>query len=172
MKVKNGYNCINPSTMVTTKTTFSMVYLLMFCSCSITQTKSIKMTEWLIGTWEQKTLKGSVYETWQKTDKNSLSGKSYVITGKDTIIFETIRLVNANGHLSYIPAVRDQNEGVAVHFQGKTISERLLVFENKMHDFPQVISYAKITGDSLKAEISGTRNGKYDRRHFLMKRIK
>lgn len=152
---------------------FSMVAaLLTLCTCTVKNPSNIKKIEWLVGTWEHKTSKGSIYETWRKADGNELVGKSYVIKNKDTILFESIRLVHEQRKLFYIPAVKDQNEGTPIRFEGKRISETHLVFENKMHDFPQVISYKKIGEDSLKAEISGLRNGKEERRYFPMRRIK
>ena len=128
--------------------------------------------EWLIGTWELKTTKGNIYETWRKAHGNELIGKSYMLKNKDTIVFETIQLVQQQDGIFYIPSVKDQNAGAPILFKGKAISQKQLVFENKMHDFPQVISYAKINNDSLQAEISGLKNGKQDRRYFSMKRIK
>ena len=146
--------------------------LLTLCTCTVKNPSNIKKTEWLIGTWEHKTSKGSIYETWRKAAGNELVGKSYVIKNKDTILFENIRLVHEQGELVYIPAVKDQNEGTPIRFWGKRISETHLVFENKTHDFPQVISYKKISEDSLKAEISGLRNGKEEQRYFPMRRIR
>lgn len=51
------------------------------------------------------------------------------------------------------------------------MSETQLVFENLKHDFPQIISYTKVTSDSLVAEISGTKNGQKQKQIFPMKRI-
>ncbi|MCD9855489.1 DUF6265 family protein [Epilithonimonas sp. JDS] len=159
--------------MMTRKRNCSIVAaLLMLCSCTIKNTYSIKNAEWLVGTWEHKTSKGSIYETWKKINRNELSGYSYMIKNKDTIIFETIRLVNEHGKIFYIPAVNDQNSGAPVRFSEKKISGPALTFENKMHDFPQVISYIRIGNDSLKAEISGLRNGKDEHRYFPMSRLK
>ena len=146
--------------------------LSLICGCTAKQSGRIKTMQWLTGTWEHKTLKGSIYETWKKVNRHELKGKSYMIKNKDTIFFETIRLVQEKGRLFYIPAVKDQNGGVSVRFEGKKTSENHLVFENKLHDFPQVISYKMISTDSLMAEISGLRNGKEDRRYFPMKRVR
>jgi Domain of unknown function (DUF6265) len=95
-----------------------------------------------------------------------------MIKNKDTVVFETIKLIQEKNILFYIPVVKDQNQGAPIRFKEKIISETQLVFENKMHDFPQLISYSKINGDSLRAEISGLKNGKEDRRYFPMKRIR
>ena len=146
--------------------------VILFYACSAKSGNNIENSEWLAGTWENKTPEGSVYETWSKSKDNEYAGKSYMVNEKDTVIFETIRLVQEQDGLFYIPAVKDENNGLPVRFAGKTISETQLVFENLQHDFPQIITYTKIGADSLVAEISGMINGKEERQTFPMKRVK
>lgn len=142
------------------------------CAWTTMPTNHITKAGWLIGTWENKTPRGSIYETWNKETNNEFSGMSYLIKEKDTIVFENIRLIQEQDGLFYIPTVKNQNGGLPVRFTAKTISETQLVFENRQHDFPQIISYTKIHSDSLVAEISGTKNGQERRQTFSMKRIK
>lgn len=155
-----------------TKFLILFVGLTTICAWTTKQTNDIKKAEWLIGTWENKTQRGSIYETWSKTNENEFSGMSYIIKEKDTVVFENIRLVQEQDDLFYIPTVKNQNDGLPVRFSTKTISETQLVFENPQHDFPQIISYTKITADSLVAEISGTKNGQERKQTFPMKRVK
>lgn len=155
-----------------TKFLILFVGLTTICAWTTKQTNDIKKAEWLIGTWENKTQRGSIYETWSKTNENEFSGMSYIVKEKDTIVFENIRLVQEQDGLFYIPIVKNQNDGLPVRFSTKTISETQLVFENPQHDFPQIISYTKITADSLVAEISGTKNGQERKQTFPMKRVK
>ena len=155
-----------------TKFLIALVGLAILCAWTTKQTSDIKKAEWLIGTWENKTQRGSIYETWNKTNDNEFSGMSYIIKEKDTIVFENIRLVEEQDGLFYIPTVKNQNDGLPVRFATKTISETQMVFENPKHDFPQIVSYTKITSDSLVAEISGTKNGQERRQTFPMKRVK
>jgi Domain of unknown function (DUF6265) len=154
------------------KIVVAIVGVLMFCSWAVHQKTNIKKAEWLIGTWENKTPRGSMYESWTKINDAELSGKSYILKEKDTVVFETIRLVQENNSLFYIPQVKNQNGGLPVRFTAKTVSDIELVFENPQHDFPQIISYTKINADSLVAEISGTINGKERKQTFPMKRMK
>lgn len=158
--------------MKTLKFFITIVSLIILCALTRKQTYDIKKAEWLIGTWENKSLKGSIYETWSKTNDIELSGKSYILKEKDTIVFENIRLVQETDSLFYIPIVKNQNEGLPVRFSAKTISETQLIFENPQHDFPQIISYTKINTDYLTAEISGTKNGQNRKQTFPMKRVK
>lgn len=155
-----------------TKFFITVVSLAILYAWTIKRTNDIQKAEWLIGTWENKTKKGSIYETWTKADNNELLGKSYTVKDKDTIIFENIRLVQENEKLFYTPTVNNQNDGLPVRFAAKTISANQLVFENPEHDFPQIITYTKITSDSLIAEISGTKNGQKRKQTFPMKRVK
>lgn len=141
-------------------------------SASITlQSGEIDQAGWLIGTWENKTSKGSIYETWSKINSNEFSGKSYIVKESDTIVFETIQLIQERNGLLYIPTVKSQNEGLPVPFTSTAISDTRLIFENLKHDFPKIISYTKITADSLVAEISGTKDGKYHRQSFPMRKV-
>ncbi|WP_340062975.1 DUF6265 family protein [Ascidiimonas aurantiaca] len=155
-----------------TKFFIAIVGSILLCAWTTVQTNDIKKAEWLIGTWENKTPKGSIYETWNKTDDRNILGKSYIIKEQDTLIFETIQLIQEHDGLYYIPTVKSQNNGLPVRFSVKTISNTQMVFENTKHDFPQIISYTKITTDSLVAEISGIKNGLERKQIFPMKRMK
>lgn len=127
-------------------------------------------TKWLIGTWEQKTARGNMYETWVKASSTEFHGKSYVVKEKDTMVFENIKLAQQADGLFYIPTVKNQNGGKPVSFKAKTVSATEMVFENPAHDFPQQISYKQLGKDSLVAEISGTVNGKFKSQKFKMRR--
>lgn len=151
---------------------FVITGLIVLCGWTMQHNNEIKKAEWLIGTWENKTSRGSIYETWIKISNDEFSGKSYLLKEKDSIVFETIRLVQEQDSLFYIPTVKSQHEGLPVRFALKTISDAALVFENPQHDFPQIISYTKINTDSLVAEISGMKNGDQRKQTFPMKRVK
>lgn len=142
----------------------------LFCSWQAQSEKQISKAQWLLGTWENRTKKGSVYETWTKAGEDVFSGRSYMLKDKDTMVFENIRLVQEAGRLVYIPVVKEQNKGQAVRFELKSVSDNELVFENPAHDFPQLIRYTRITSDSLVAEISGTVKGSLRKQSFPMKR--
>lgn len=133
---------------------------------------SIVKTKWLLGTWENKSSRGSIYETWTKVSATEMNGKSYALKDLDTIFYETIKLVQEPEGLYYIPTVKNQNDMLPVKFTLKSISESAMIFENPDHDFPQMISYSLIEPDSLVAEISGIKNGKLRKQQFPMKRIR
>ena len=92
------------------KTVLAIFSVIIFCSWSLQPKNEIKNAEWLIGTWENKTPNGTIYETWAKVSDIEFSGKSYMLKEKDTIVFETIRLIQENNNLFYIPKVKNQND--------------------------------------------------------------
>jgi hypothetical protein len=149
----------------------AVIGILVILTCGSCTGQQITKAEWLIGTWENSTPKGSIYESWTKVNDTEFAGKSYITQEKDTLVFETIRIVQERDALLYIPAVKNQNAGLPVRFTLKTISNTQLTFENQGHDFPQVISYTRISSDSLVAEISGMINGQERRETFPMKKL-
>ncbi|KAA2223360.1 DUF6265 family protein [Chryseobacterium sediminis] len=136
------------------------------------QQSETKKIEWLLGTWETKTSKGNLYETWTRKSHTEFQGKSYYLKQKDTLFLESVRLVEKEKKLHYIVSVKNHNHEQPVDFASKAIKDpALLVFENLQHDFPQTITYKKVGKDSLFAEISGIMNGKMARQAFPMKKI-
>jgi hypothetical protein len=133
--------------------------------------KKIDKALWLTGTWENKTTKGTMYESWKQVSDYELSGKSYIIKEKDTVLLESVQLKEEENQLYYIPTVKNQNNGLPVRFALKRISAKEMVFENPGHDFPQVITYTQWGSDSLVAEISGVRNGQVLKQTFPMKKV-
>lgn len=140
-------------------------------ACASEQPRGINDAAWLIGTWENKTPEGSVYETWRKKNDHEYWGTSYLLKGKDTVVLESLRLVEEQDGLFYIPTVADQNNGQPVRFDCKTNSGSEITFENPRHDFPQLISYKKLNNDALVAKISGLENGQKHEQSFPMQRV-
>ena len=130
----------------------------------------LEKAEWLLGFWGNTSPEGNLTENWEKTNDSVYAGHTYFVIGKDTVFTESITLEEANGKLAYVAAVSDQNGGKAIRFEMTSGTENQLVFENPKHDFPQKITYNKITNDSLVAEISGIKDGKPSTEQFAMKK--
>ena|SRR6478672_11804984 len=156
------------------QTILSAVLLSMFAaSCNDgkkNKTRELTKAEWLIGTWENKSPNGDLSESWQKENDSLYKGQSFFIKGKDTIHSESITLAETHGEVKYSPQVKGQNNDQPVDFKMTSATDKQVVFENPTHDFPQKITYAKITKDSLVAEISGKQQGKPASEKFGMKR--
>jgi hypothetical protein len=151
--------------------------LFLFClscllaGCAVDTTK-IDLISGLPGIWKMETESEVVYESWTQKSDCEFAGTSYLIRAGDTIVLETIRIIEEGEELFYIPTVSNQNDGKPVRFTASLVSSTKLVFENAAHDFPQKISYRWITADSMVAEISGTIGNEIRKREFPMKRIK
>ncbi|MEO5996880.1 MAG: DUF6265 family protein [Chitinophagaceae bacterium] len=149
-----------------------IVCFVFFCSWLIVDQSLINKAAWVIGTWETKTQRGIVYETWTKVSDVEFMGMNYTLKDSDTAVMENIQLIQKQNSLFYIPTVKNQNNNLPVSFSLKTISDNQLVFENAKHFFPQIISYRRVRDDSLVAEISGIINGRERKQAFPMRRIK
>ena len=92
---------------------------------------------WVLGKWQVN--ESDSFEEWDRVDDNLYRGKGYEIRKNDTLVTETITIVQKGKEIFYIPSVTDQNEGKPVSF--KLVSKKAgeLIFENKDHDFPQRI---------------------------------
>jgi len=132
----------------------------------------LEKANWLIGKWQNSSPEGVSTEIWEKKNDSIFVGISYFVTGKDTISSEKISLEQKGNKLFYIPIVTDQNNGQPIVFTMTSSTLNSLVFENPIHDFPQIIIYKQITKDSLLAVISGKINGIVNSQNFPMKRIK
>jgi len=108
----------------------------------------------LAGTWQMPQEKGMLYEVWELDSDTMLLGRSFSVSGKDTIPEETVQLSWSKGAITYSPTVVDQNKGLPVIFTLKSIGISGFLFENKAHDFPQRIRYQP-KGDTLLASVSG-----------------
>lgn len=125
--------------------------------------------EWLLGNWENNTPEGNFSENWKKVNDSVFSAESYFATDGDTTFAETVILNEVLGEMAYTVTVPSQNDEKPVHFEMTSIDESQVTFENPAHDFPNKISYRKITNDSIVAEISGKGDNKESLK-FPMKR--
>jgi Domain of unknown function (DUF6265) len=122
--------------------------------------KSMKNIEWLAGNWTMETKKGNIYENWKLIDDNKMEGISYKVFKKDTTMRETMELILENGDIFYIATVKDQNNGEPVRFKMTDGNRRHMEFENREHDFPQMIKYTWKQNDRFEVEIFGLIKGK------------
>ena len=152
-----------------------IAFLLIIClsSCGNNKKESISNVKWLIGTWQHSDDFGNIsYETWKEVSSNELSGKSYVISENDTAVFETLNIKYDKGTLCYFVQVLDHNDNQTIKFSSKFIDAGKMEFENPQHNFPKIITYQKISNDSLVAVISGALDGAPCEFDLRMSRVK
>ncbi len=138
------------------------IIFLVSCKKNSSENKFAKLEKmnWLIGNWEQTLPDGTLKETWTKQNDSTFSGDSYFINTKDTVHFESIQLVQKAEQLTYIATVVGQNSEKPVAFKLTSDTDDTFTFENPAHDYPQKISYKKVSDTSLIASISGKQQGK------------
>ena len=147
--------------------------LVVVASCQNKSEKKFDKLEkmnWLIGSWEQKLPDGTISESWTKENDSTFSGKSFFIKDKDTVHSESIVLIQKKEDLLYIPTVIGQNNDEAVTFTLSSDIDNTFSFENPTHDYPQKITYKKISETNLLATISGKQLGKDSQENYPMKK--
>jgi hypothetical protein len=124
----------------------------------------------LAGVWKAHAYAKTIFESWTLINEHELSGFSYALKGKDTIVFEQTRILESGQETNYLAIVRGENEGKEVAFKMISIANKTFVFENPKHDFPQRVIYQFIGSDSLHAWVEGIHQGKNSREDFYYKR--
>jgi hypothetical protein len=147
------------------KYTVIICLLLVFIDRSMAQQpaysdKEFKPLHGLAGLWKMDAKRGAIYEEWQVKSDGQLSGKSYKLNNKDTIVLENVIISLQGNDIFYTPVVRDQNNQQPVPFKLISCSGNRYVFENKEHDYPQRVIYELVSMNDLKARIEGKKNGK------------
>lgn len=76
-------------------------------------------------------------------------------------------------HVVYIAAVKTNHPVLFTLIENSGENNKpTWVFENKEHDFPQRISYARKAQDSMVARVEGVYKGKKEIQEFRLKREK
>ncbi|MCF2447150.1 DUF6265 family protein [Dyadobacter sp. CY345] len=125
----------------------------------------------LLGIWKTEKKNGVLYESWEKVSDNELQGKSFKITGADTIVLERVRLaLDQNFQIVFAVRVDGENDGKETLFYLSKVTGSDYIFENPKHDFPKRIVYAIPKGDLLHAYIEGEIESKNQRSDFKFTR--
>jgi hypothetical protein len=127
----------------------------------------------LSGLWQMQTDDGILYEEWSKRNGDNMFGKSYMMRGSDSTVFERIAIAKTDSGVYYIPTVKDQNEDQAIYFKMISFENSIFTFENKRHDFPKRIIYRFVNNDSIVARLEGDNNSKGEMQvqQFLYSRV-
>ena len=108
---------------------------------------SIAQLTWLAGAWAG----DNIEERWTSPAGGAMLAVSRTIKGDRMVAFEFLRIVERDGTLIYIaqPGGRPPTE-----FRLSAIAVDSATFENKAHDFPKVIVYARRADGTLEARVS------------------
>ncbi len=124
----------------------------------------------MLGKWTQTEPDGAYsLETWEQAADDRLTGWAFTLMGKDTVFQERMSL-HSEGNTFYFTATADPVEG-PVRFQMTSLTDRHAIFENKLHDYPQMIEYKAVGDSGLHARISGVKDGNYGAKDFPLKKV-
>jgi lipopolysaccharide export LptBFGC system permease protein LptF len=142
--------------------------ILLFTACK--ESSPMASFDSWIGTWTENQADGVFKEAWTKDSDTLLLGTSSMVSGKDTLFQENIRLILRGKDIFYIPTVPGQNEDKPVEFKLIASSDKSWTFENKAHDYPSQIIYTLNNPNSITATIQGTENNRSKKFSFYLKR--
>ena len=112
---------------------------------------SLSQMAWLAGTWSGGGGPVSIEERWTPPAGGAMLAVSRTLKADRMVAFEFLRIVERDGTLIYIA----QPDGLSpTEFRLSAISPDSATFENRAHDFPKVIAYAKKVDGTLEARIS------------------
>ena len=109
---------------------------------------------WLAGCWELRTRSRVVEEQWLSPRGGVLLGVSRTTRGESAETHEFMRIYEAGDTLVYAAHPAGQ---APTEFRSKWRSAGEIVFENLAHDFPQRVSYRRVSPSRLAARIEGKR---------------
>lgn len=131
-----------------------------------------QLFDWLPGIWEFSAGEVRMAEQWKRIDSTNMEGASWYITRGDSLLMEKLQITERDSGTYYFAEVSSQNQGRRIDFRLTSSGQNRWVFENPGHDFPQKITYERISSDSLKASIEGIQEGKPRREEFRMGRVR
>lgn len=159
------------------KRTFA-TYLLCVFTCGVMAQQPVytanefKPLHGLTGLWKMDGKRGAIYEEWQVSGDNQLTGRSYKINNNDTMVLENVVISLQGNAIFYTPVVRDQNNQQPVPFKLISYNNNKYIFENKEHDYPQRVIYELASANDLRARIEGSKGGKEMSSDFNYSRVK
>lgn len=134
------------------------------------QSQELNDLSWIEGSWVMKSAGFELTETWSRTNSGFYVGKGVGLSGKDTVFYEEMQVINLRDTIFYSVKTRGQNENNSVPFRLINKGLNTFIFENLMHDFPSVIVYRKIDEDHMEAWIEGRKNGVIQAETFKFER--
>jgi hypothetical protein len=136
------------------KIAFSLLFLF-FSIITFSQNRnSFDKINWIIGKWK---VDDNIYEEWKNLNDTTFVGINYYLNNEnDTIVNDYISIACSKGIIVYKAKVIGHNHGNVVEFKlTNTSNNNSLIFENKEHDFPNVITYKYISKNTLKVSVEG-----------------
>ena len=112
---------------------------------------AISRLAWLAGDWQGGDGPVRIEERWTDPAGGAMLAVSRTVKGDRMVAFEFLRIIERDGSLVYIaqPDGRPPTE-----FALTQLGTDSATFENRSHDFPKMIRYARRADGSLEARVS------------------
>lgn len=131
---------------------------------------TIARLAWLAGSWRLEKAGRVVEEQWMAPAGGVMLGMSRTVTKGKLTEYEFMQVREGPGGELYFVAQPYRQKETAFRLQSQSAGET--VFENKEHDFPQVIGYSLRPDGSLLAYLEGPKaDGTTRRVEFVFQRV-
>jgi len=107
---------------------------------------------WLTGCWVSDGAEPGNGEQWMAPAGGSMLGMARVVRGGRMVAYEFTRIVTTDDGLVFIASPSGQE---TAEFGLKQLGDKIVIFENPDHDFPQRIIYRMVDSDHLQGRIEG-----------------
>jgi len=144
------------------KTVFSALLLVLALTVPATAADppvaQLTSLAWLTGSWVGTSDGTSMEEHWSRADGGVMTGMHRDVRDGKVRLFEFLRIQQKGTSLVYLAQPFGRPETA---FPLVSLGVNEVTFANAAHDYPQRITY-KREGDTLKARVEGTVNGKLE----------
>jgi len=124
---------------------------------------------WILGKWSGPVGTAIAEEDWKIDEDRVYTGVGRTIVDGKVAFTEVFRIDTLeNGKLAYIATPQGQNTTV---FEAVSHGMNGMRFENREHDFPQVIEYKYDGGARVDILLEGVENGKKRQVTYFLKRV-
>lgn len=124
----------------------------------------------LEGLWIVEPSQHPLYEYWELINDGQLKGFGFSLINHDTLISEKLKIINEKSDYYYVAEVTNQNKGNPVYFK-LVPNDKMLVFENNEHDFPNRIIYDFQDENLINVTVESSDNENPRQIKLILKRI-
>jgi len=121
-----------------------------------TASSPVDALAWLAGCWKHEEPGFRRDEQWMRPSGGTMIGMSRSVAEDRTVEHEYLRIEVRGDQLAYVATPSGQAEATFVQVE---VTDRMVVFEAPGHDFPQRITYERMSPRSILAWIEGDVEG-------------
>ena len=133
------------------------------------QESPLAAISWLAGCWRHDSAEAGSGEQWLVPAGGSMLGAGRTVKNGKMLAYEYMSIqTTREGKIIFVARPSGQQEA---SFEMLSLSPDAIEFENLQHDFPQRISYRKLSDDRIFGHIEGEQDGVVNGIDFPMNRI-